>query len=163
MYFNDRNGSRAQLRIITSRFLKFVLFIQIRRSLQPSKENIQHLTTWNFFFFFYLCGSFLPSWIRIRIRIPNPDKDSLPWLTPDPIRIRNTAYNIVTSRILKFFLFIQKQLNIQWSMYFNDRNGSRAQLCQARAFPAALCWRPWIFPSRGKSPPSCTYTSLNNT
>jgi hypothetical protein len=23
--------------------------------------------------FFYFCGSFLPPWIRIRIRIPNPD------------------------------------------------------------------------------------------
>ncbi len=47
-----------------------------RRSLQPSKENIQHFKTWDFLFFFYFCVSFLPSWIRI----------------PDPIqiRIRNT-------------------------------------------------------------------------
>jgi hypothetical protein len=36
-----------------------------RRSLQPSKENIQYLKTWKFWTFFYFCGSFLPSWIRI--------------------------------------------------------------------------------------------------
>ncbi len=37
------------------------------------------------------CGSFLPSWIRIRI--PNTDPDPLAWLNTDPtrIRIRNHA------------------------------------------------------------------------
>ncbi len=45
-----------------------------RRSSQPSKENIQHFKTWNFKFFFYIYGSFLPSWIRIRI--PNRDFES---------------------------------------------------------------------------------------
>ncbi len=34
--------------------------------------------------FFYFCGSFLPSWIRI----PNPDQDPLTQLNPYPIRIR---------------------------------------------------------------------------
>jgi hypothetical protein len=48
-----------------------------RKSLQPSKENIQHFKIWNYFTFFYLCGQFLSSWIRIqqfklmRIRIRN--------------------------------------------------------------------------------------------
>ncbi len=37
-----------------------------RRSLQTSKENIQHFKTWKFFTFFYICESFLPSWIRIQ-------------------------------------------------------------------------------------------------
>ena len=36
-----------------------------RRSLQLSKEAIQHFKTWTFTNFFYFCGSFLPSWIRI--------------------------------------------------------------------------------------------------
>jgi hypothetical protein len=40
--------------------------------------------------FFYFYGSFLPSWIRIRI--PNPDPDPLARLNPDPIRIRNPAF-----------------------------------------------------------------------
>ncbi len=42
-----------------------------RRSLQPSKENMQHFKQWNLLIFFYFCGSFLPS----RIRIANPDPD----------------------------------------------------------------------------------------
>ncbi len=40
-------------------------------------ENIQHFKTWNFLTFFYFCGSFLPSWIRIH------------W--PNWIWIRNTV------------------------------------------------------------------------
>ncbi len=55
-----------------------------RRSLQLSKEAIQHFKTWTSKFFFYFCGSFLPSWIRILI----PDPDPLTRLNPDPIRIR---------------------------------------------------------------------------
>ncbi len=54
-----------------------------RRSLQLSKEAIQHFKH-ELLKFFYFCGSFLPSWIRIRI--PNPDP--LTRLNPDPIRIR---------------------------------------------------------------------------
>ncbi len=55
-------------------------------SFQLSKENIQHFRTWTFLIIFYFCVSFLPSWIRIRIRI---------WIRihwPDWIRIRNPAY-----------------------------------------------------------------------
>jgi hypothetical protein len=39
------------------------------RSLQLSKENIQHFKTWNFCTrnFFQFLGSFLPSWIRIHL------------------------------------------------------------------------------------------------
>ncbi len=48
------------------------------QSTQPPKENIQHFKTWNFFIFFYFCGSVLPSWIRIRIL--NLDLDPLTWL-----------------------------------------------------------------------------------
>ena len=36
-----------------------------RRSLQISKEAIQHVKTWTFKKNFYFCGSFLPFWIRI--------------------------------------------------------------------------------------------------
>jgi hypothetical protein len=35
--------------------------------------------------FFYFCGSFLPSWIRIRIQITDPDP--MVRLNTDPIRI----------------------------------------------------------------------------
>ncbi len=43
------------------------------RSLQLSKEAIQHFKTWNFLIFFYFYGSFLPP----RIRIRNPEKSIL--------------------------------------------------------------------------------------
>ncbi len=61
------------------------------RSLQLSKEAIQHFKSWHFLIFFYFCGSFLTSWIRIHwpdwIRA-NPDKNIR-------IRILNTAYERV--------------------------------------------------------------------
>jgi hypothetical protein len=40
--------------------------------------------------FFYFCGSFWPSWIRIRtrIQITDPDPDPMVRLNTDPIRIR---------------------------------------------------------------------------
>ncbi len=44
----------------------------------PALQNIKFLNFFNF------CRSFLPSWIRIRIRIRNPDTDPLTWLNPDP-------------------------------------------------------------------------------
>ncbi len=37
-----------------------------RRSLPPSKKNIQHFKTWTFLIFYLFFGSFLPSWIRIQ-------------------------------------------------------------------------------------------------
>ncbi len=54
--------------------------LSYKRSLQHSTENNQHIKTWKFFTFFYICVSFLPSWIQIqihqlrlmRIRIHNP-------------------------------------------------------------------------------------------
>ncbi len=55
----------------------------------------------NFVIFSIIFGSFLPSWIRIRI--PNPEP--LTWLNPDPIRIRNTAvvwdvsYHFILTRV----------------------------------------------------------------
>ncbi len=44
-----------------------------RRSLQLSKENIQHFNTWNFFFVCNFCppGSGTEFWIRIRIHWPD--------------------------------------------------------------------------------------------
>ncbi len=42
-----------------------------KRSLQLSKEAIQHFKTWTLKKNFYFCGPFLPSWIRIRIHWPD--------------------------------------------------------------------------------------------
>ncbi len=92
--FNDQKLKKIHTRKKIGIFWsKFAIYLSLglhkghpsyRRSLQPSKKNIQHFKTWNLFTFFYLCRSFLTSWIRIhcfQIRIqyfrlntyPDPD------------------------------------------------------------------------------------------
>jgi hypothetical protein len=62
-----------------------------RRSLQPEKENIQHLKSkHDIFTFFYFSWSFLPSWIPIRM--PNPD----------PLRMRNNGHLGSLTSMLKY-------------------------------------------------------------
>jgi hypothetical protein len=78
-------------------FIKFAIYLFLglqghpsyKRSLQPLKENIQHFKKCNFLTFSNCCGSFLPSWIRIRIA--NPDTKPETPLDPIRIRIHNTA------------------------------------------------------------------------
>ncbi len=55
-----------------------------RRSLQFSKENIQHFKRWKFCPFFYFFGSFLPSWIRISNLYADPDPDPAAQINADP-------------------------------------------------------------------------------
>ncbi len=56
-----------------------------KRGLQSSKKNIQHFKRWNLWTIFYFSGSFLPSWIRIRIGgNANSDPDPETPLSPDP-------------------------------------------------------------------------------
>ncbi len=65
-----------------------------RKSLQLSKKKIQHFKTWKFFTFFYVCRSFLPSWIRIqklklmriRLRIHNPVSAQYFWIRLSRLR-----------------------------------------------------------------------------
>ncbi len=101
-----QSGSRALMtknwrrKITAGKKIKFFLKIYLslglhkerpsyRRSLQLSKEVIQDFKTWTLKKFFFFCGSFLPSWIRIRI--PNPDPltrlnpDLQPWLYLYPL------------------------------------------------------------------------------
>jgi hypothetical protein len=54
---------------------------------KPAAHKRGHPTLQNMNFF-YFCGSFLPSWIRIRIPNTDPDPDPLARLNTDPIRIR---------------------------------------------------------------------------
>jgi hypothetical protein len=60
-----------------------------RSQKRPSNTSKHELLT----IFFYFCGSFLPSWIRIRI----PDPDPLTRLNPDPFQIRNPDYHTCLS------------------------------------------------------------------
>ncbi len=82
-----------------------------RRSLHLSKENIQHF-----------CGSFLPSWIRIRI--PNADPDPLTRLNPDPIgiriRIRNPEYIYYFLLQFTVFFFILFYLALSFACNANS-------------------------------------------
>ncbi len=54
---------------------------------KPAAHKRGHPTLQNENFFSF-CGSFLPSWIRIRIPNTDPDPDPLARLNTDPIRIR---------------------------------------------------------------------------
>ncbi len=60
-----------------------------RKSLKPSKENIQPSYRWNLLTVFYFSGSFLPSWIRIQIANQEPDPGTP--LNLDQIRIHSTG------------------------------------------------------------------------
>jgi hypothetical protein len=66
------------------RKLQFTYSPRYRRSLQPSKENIQHFKTRKFCTFFYFCGSFLPSWIRIQWLEMRIWHSVLPWVAIRP-------------------------------------------------------------------------------
>jgi hypothetical protein len=50
---------------------------------EPAAHKRGHPTLQNMNFF-YFCGSFLPSWIRIRIPNTDPDPDPLARLNTDP-------------------------------------------------------------------------------
>jgi hypothetical protein len=67
--------------------LKFFIFFDQKlqkRSLHHSNENIQHFKHEISVLFFYFCGSFLPSWIRIRNLNTGPDPDLLTQINADP-------------------------------------------------------------------------------
>ncbi len=62
------------------------------RSLQPSKENIQHFKKLNLLTFFFLSESFLPSWIRIQIA-----KSGSGYGSRDPTKARFTTLTLFAS------------------------------------------------------------------
>ncbi len=72
----------------------FHLFLSLYKKTSKLQEKLSvlkgilHFKKWNLITFFYFCGSFLPS--RIRIRLPN--HNPLIWLIMNPLRIRTTAY-----------------------------------------------------------------------
>jgi hypothetical protein len=53
---------------------------------KPSALKKEHpaLQNMKILYFFYFCGSFLPSWIRIRIRNLNKDPDPATQINADP-------------------------------------------------------------------------------
>ncbi len=61
-----------------------------RRSLQPQKQNIQHLTLEISIFIFLFLWSFFPSWFRIHTTTINMDLD------PDPERYVLVSFKKLT-------------------------------------------------------------------
>jgi hypothetical protein len=52
--------------------------------------------------FFYFCGSFLPSWIRIRIRNLNADPDPATQINADPCGSGSETLNVAIGGYFKF-------------------------------------------------------------
>ncbi len=86
-----------------------------RRSLQLSKEAIQHFKTWTFKKLFYFCGSYLPSWIQI----PNPDP--LTRLNPDPIRIRNAYADLIHVTMLQAVSGVHVRSTVREGVHVSER------------------------------------------
>jgi hypothetical protein len=59
-----------------------------REAFSPQKRTPSTSKNEMFKKIFLVCGSFFTSWIRIWVRIANPDPDPGTSLNPDPIRIR---------------------------------------------------------------------------
>ncbi len=78
-----------------------------RRSLRPSKEDIQHFKRWNLLTF-YFSGSLLPSGIRIRIRTRTQG--------PHWIRIHNTAVKIKTHIVCFNILYLCRKCH-SWNFF----------------------------------------------
>jgi hypothetical protein len=69
--------------------LQFTFIQASGEAFSPQKRTSS--TSNNLLTFFYVCGPFLPFWIRIRIANPDPDTDPRIPLNPYPIRIRSTT------------------------------------------------------------------------
>jgi hypothetical protein len=107
-----------------------------RKSLQPWKENIQHLKQWNLLTFFYFCASFFA------LLDPNPYCKSQsgsrdPWY-PDPIRIgiHNTGHAKVSNTKPRIFSILLGVI-ILWS-YHTKRTISLCSNMKYRTQPKVL-------------------------
>ena len=87
-----------------------------RRSLQPSKKNIQDFKTWKFCTFFYFCGQFFPSWSRIRNLNADPDPDPATQINADPCG-SGSGYGSGSETLVKnvyFWIFTLQALSKNW-------------------------------------------------
>ncbi len=79
-----------------------------RRSIQPSKKNIQHFKKhfkrWNLLTVFYFSGQLLPSWVWIAN--PDPDMDPGTSLNPNQIRIRIRIRSTALGSDFRYGLFV---------------------------------------------------------
>ncbi len=87
-----------------------------RKSLQPSKQNIQHLKKWNLLTFFLFLWIIFRFWIGILIQIADPDKDpGNPW-NPDPI-----LFSLVDRQVRKIWVPVWYLMTIyRWTFSFRS-------------------------------------------
>ncbi len=88
------------------------------------KKNIQHFKKWNLLTFFYVCWSFLPSWIRLRIANPDPATDPGTLMHPDPIRIRihRTVWSTAT------WNYPATSCSSDWRVLLSERPSARGKV-----------------------------------
>ncbi len=100
-----------------------------KRSLQPSKKNIQHFKRWNLLTVFYFSGPFLLSWIRILIA--NPDTDPGTPLNPDPQHwYRYERYNAM-SWVAEFTLEQKSKLILEKNHQLSVFGEVRYRTCRS--------------------------------
>ncbi len=79
----EKNTAEKKIKFFLNQKLQFTYPLASIKKVQVTEEAFSSKNM-KFYNFFLLCGSFLLSWIRIRI----PDPDQLTRLNPDPIGIR---------------------------------------------------------------------------
>ncbi len=116
-------------------FIKIAIYLFLgssnyRRSLHPSKENIQHFKTWNFFTYvgkFCLPGS--GSWSAFPMRF-RPTK-----INANPCRSESTTLKKVLMTLFLIYIFVlceniqyQISLSLEWMRIRDVYPGSRIQI-----------------------------------
>ncbi len=121
--------------------------LRYKRSLQPSKKNIQPLKALIFsIFFFYICGLFLPSWVRFSFIVPiaNPDPDEAEQNQCGSIRIQvhNTAIKLINqSMVCRIFILYNCKLFIIHRIKFISVCSS---VVDPHVFGSGTLWQGWI-------------------
>ncbi len=104
---------------------------------KPSALKREHLALWKFCPFFYFLGSFLPSWIRIRISNlyadPDPDPDPAAQINADPCPDPDPDLKPCSMFFIANFKFCLEKvtelpdLTVLWDLYFPQLMGPAAR------------------------------------
>jgi hypothetical protein len=99
---NEKNT--AEIFFISFLYKKLLFtYVQATGEAFSPQKRTSSTSKIKFINFFYVCGSFLPSCIRSRMHIANPDPDPGTPMNPEPIRIRIRIHNTDSIRVEKNF------------------------------------------------------------
>ncbi len=95
-------------------------FTEVTKEANSQKENIQHFKTWIFQKKIYFCGSFMPSWIRIRIQLWSGSATLLPSMirylhTPNLDNLFSKRRKITLIRYFTSFLVSIYKIKHLWN------------------------------------------------